>query len=156
MILSFRIALRAFADGTPGEGARLYGGRWNPPGVPVLYTSDSVALAALEVMANMSPNFPEPDDDFCRVTYGIPAGTAIRTVDPNTLPTNWQSHPAPLHLAELGRLWSEDKEHLVLKVPSAIVGDSGWNYLFNPRHPDFSTIQMLKKEPFTFDYRLIR
>lgn len=151
MILAFRIALQAFADGEPGEDARLYGGRWNPPGIPVLYTSDSVALAALEILANMAPNFPEPEDDFYRITYGIPHETTMSILAPASLPQDWQRHPAPLSLAELGRRWTEAGEHLVLKVPSSVVGGEGWNYLINPRHPGFRMVQRLKAEPFTFD-----
>ncbi len=155
MILAFRIEKEAFAHEEPGEGARFYGGRWNPPGIPVLYTSDSIALAALETLANMAPNFPEPEDDFCGTTYGIPDKAAIRVLEPSLLPHDWLKFPAPLALAEVGRQWAEDKEHLVLKVPSVVVRGTGWNYLFNPRYQDFNIIQRLRVEPFTFDARLL-
>lgn len=155
MILAFRIEREAFANGEPGAGARLYGGRWNPPGIAVLYTSDSMALAALEVLVNMAPNLPEPEDGFRGATYGIPDEAAIRVLKPSSLPRDWQKYPAPLSLAELGSQWAAAKEHFVLKVPSVVVGAAGWNYLLNPRHPDFHTVRRLKVEPFTFDPRLL-
>ena len=36
-----------------GEGARLAGGRWNKIGIPMIYTADSLALAALEIMVHL-------------------------------------------------------------------------------------------------------
>lgn len=36
---------QAFDD----EGTRLYGGLWNSPGVKIAYTSENLALAALEI-----------------------------------------------------------------------------------------------------------
>jgi hypothetical protein len=36
-----------------GEGARLAGGRWNPKGTPVIYASQSEALAYLEVLVGI-------------------------------------------------------------------------------------------------------
>src|SRR5260370_1403830 len=44
-----------------GEGARLYGGRWNSQGVTVVYTSPSLALAAVETFVHLEPNL-RPDD----------------------------------------------------------------------------------------------
>ena len=42
-------ALSAF----DGQGAYLFGGRWNPKGVRCVYTSTSSALAVLEVLVHM-------------------------------------------------------------------------------------------------------
>jgi RES domain-containing protein len=51
MIL-YRFAHRKFAKDLSGTGARLKGGRWNPPGIPVIYTSENISLALLEILAN--------------------------------------------------------------------------------------------------------
>ena len=38
-----------------GEGARLFGGRWNSPGTRMIYTSATLSLAALESLVHLSP-----------------------------------------------------------------------------------------------------
>jgi RES domain-containing protein len=43
----WRLARRAFAA-LDGEGARLYGGRWNRAGQPVVYAAQNLSLALLE------------------------------------------------------------------------------------------------------------
>ncbi|MBC8006624.1 MAG: RES domain-containing protein, partial [Prolixibacteraceae bacterium] len=41
-----------------GEGARLYGGRWNRKGVPMVYTAGSQSLAMLKCLCKMSHYVP--------------------------------------------------------------------------------------------------
>ena len=48
-IIKARYAKSAF----DGEGARQFGGRWNSPGVPIIYTSSSMSLAALEMLVHL-------------------------------------------------------------------------------------------------------
>ncbi len=48
-IVKSRVSTAAF----DGEGARLFGGRWNSPGVPAVYASESRALALLEVLVGL-------------------------------------------------------------------------------------------------------
>ena len=42
----YRIAQKAFINDLSGEGARLFGGRWNRRGIPLLYTAESRSLRA--------------------------------------------------------------------------------------------------------------
>ena len=54
---------------------------------------------------------------------------------------------------KIGNQWLLESKTAVLKVPSAIV-DREYNYLLNPKHPDFSKIRILDVTPFSFDNRL--
>lgn len=49
---SYRVARRKYAD-LRGEGARLYGGRCNPPGIAAIYSSENIALAVLEGLVHV-------------------------------------------------------------------------------------------------------
>lgn len=149
----FRIVRAQFANDMSGEGSRLYGGRWSPSGVPALYTSGSIALAALEVLVHAPRGLIMPDI-FRLVTIDVPDKYTIATVDPASLPEHWDKHPAPKQLEDLGRKWAQQGEALVLKVPSAVIGGSEFNYLLNPLHPNYSVVTIAANTPFTFDSRL--
>src|SRR6201986_3495365 len=127
MIL-YRIVKCAYAD-LSGTGARLYGGRWNSEGKPMVYLASSRSLAILEALAHLSPtNMP---DDYCMIVVEAPDN--IAEVDINTLPENWQEYPEQNILKQIGNVFLQKKEKLMLKVPSAIVKEE-YNYLLNPLH----------------------
>lgn len=50
----YRIAKKDFVGDLTGEGARLFGGRWNKKGMRVLYTSKSRSLATVEYLVHVS------------------------------------------------------------------------------------------------------
>src|ERR1700723_1049256 len=84
----WRICRRRYvASAASGEGARLYGGRWNSRGVPVVYGSASLALAAVELFVNLEPN--QRPADLVSIEGQIPEGVAIATLDTKTLPSRW-------------------------------------------------------------------
>lgn len=135
-----------------GEGAARAPGRWNREGTPMVYTAGSLALAALEILANL------PDEQLARQPFvAIPAAfdeTLVLRIDAAALPLKWSSYPAPPATKDLGTQWVKAAASAVLAVPSAIV-PIDLNYLINPRHPDFSKISIGKPETFAFDQRLL-
>jgi RES domain-containing protein len=135
-----------------GEGARLYGGRWNSPGTRVAYASDSVALAALEVLAHLESTAVL--QAYSIATIRFPA-SAIETVDTASLPAEWRRFPSPPENQVLGDRWVAEGRSLVLRVPSAIV-PSASNYLINPAHPRFIAAVVEAPERFAFDPRLLK
>ena len=48
------VAGRHAATALNGEGAALFGGRWNPPGRRMVYTADSLALATVELSVHIT------------------------------------------------------------------------------------------------------
>ncbi len=150
-MIVFRLTRTKFKFDLSGKGAELAGGRWNSVGIPVVYTAESRALAALEVAVHMQLNgVPE---DYLMITIFIP-DTAIRQeIQRKDLPFDWKAFPENRYTQFLGDKFFKENLHLALKVPSAVIqGDH--NILLNPYHPDFSKVKVVSTEPFEFDQRL--
>ena len=87
MVLLYRIGKTKRIRDLSGEGARLYGGRWNLKGTPVLYTSDSTALATLETLVH-SPLHLMPNNRSI-ITLNLPDDLAVRDLSTEDLPSKW-------------------------------------------------------------------
>jgi len=135
-----------------GEGARRYGGRWNKPGTPVIYTSGSLSLAALEYLVRVDSDILP--DSLVSITATIPDSRAIETIHPSGLPSNWKDEIIPVALQERGTSWANGAKSPVLKVPSVVI-EHEWNYVLNPLHPDFTQITWDTGIAFSFDPRLL-
>lgn len=145
-ILKEKHAAKAFS----GEGARLFGGRWNSRGVPLVYTSSTKSLAALETLVHLNPPVL-----FDYVAIRIEFDEAlIETVPPKSLPADWRVEPPPPSSKAVGDRWVREGRSAVLALPSVII-PAELNYLLNPAHPDFRKISIGKPEPFAFDPRLL-
>lgn len=151
MIL-FRIAKTEFIRDLSGTGPRLYGGRWNPKGIGVIYTSESRALAALELFVHLSRTVIPPS--FSLASIEIPDTASMKKITPEELPRNWRTYPAPIKLASLGASWIQSKETLLLRVPSVIMPPEG-NILINPAHPQMTGVRIIKVETYSPDSRLM-
>lgn len=135
-----------------GEGARLYGGRWNSSGTPMIYTAQSQSLAVLEVLVQLES--PEPLKRYLFFEVAIDV-SCMGELDLSTLPRNWKADPVPPRVQAIGDDWVAGGRSAVLRVPSALLpGES--NFLLNPRHPDFRKLRIGKALPFQFDPRFAR
>lgn len=134
-----------------GEGARLYGGRWNHAGTPVVYTSFSLSLAALELFVHLEPELAPAG--LVSAEAEIPSEVLVQEVDALHLPADWRTYPAPETLKDLGTNWARSRESAVLVVPSCIIPRES-NVLLNPFHGDFPKIRLASPEPFAFDPRM--
>ena len=153
MLRAWRINKKRHAEEAfDGEGARLYGGRWNSPGVQAVYASESRALATLEVLAGLQTNSPLPGYVLIPAEFDESLVVAIELED---VPADWKQNPPAPSTQQLGDEWIARGESAVLRVPSALVPRES-NYVLNPRHPDFSTIRVGEPEPVTMDPRLLR
>ena len=134
-----------------GEGARLYGGRWNHKGSAVVYCASSLALAALEVFVHVDPS--ELPDDLMSIPADIPDKLKVERLSPNKLPKSWRASVGPDVLKDIGTTWAQGGQTVALFVPSAIVPEEE-NVLMNPTHPDFAKIKLGLPRPFAFDPRM--
>jgi RES domain-containing protein len=134
-----------------GEGARLAGGRWNSRGTAVVYASETLSLAALELLVHCDPALLP--DDLVAIAIEIPDGVSARRLEAAALGRAWRRHPAPESLARIGDQWARDRTSAILSVPSAVVPGER-NVLLNPVHPDFRRIRARRPERFALDPRL--
>lgn len=149
----WRICRSRYAtEAATGEGARLYGGRWNSRGVRVVYASSSLALAAVETFVNLEPNLRP--SDLVSIEGDIPETLDIDRLDVKTLPPHWHE-TRDESLRRFGDEWIRGGRAAALLVPSAPIRGER-NVLLNPAHPEFSTITFRDPEPFTFDARMFR
>lgn len=136
-----------------GEGPRLFSGRWNTAGVPMVYSSLSLSLAAIEVFVHLEP--VAAPDDLVSVAAELPIDEAdAERIERKKLPADWRrvDHPA---LQRMGSEWARSQRSLVLLVPSVAV-EGEWNALVNPEHPESKAIRVETAKPFLFDGRMFK
>ena len=69
VIRVYRITRQKYQDTfLDGKGAATFGGRWNQVGIPVIYASESRALAVLEILANVR-NMQYMPKDYAKVIF---------------------------------------------------------------------------------------
>ncbi len=134
-----------------GDGGLRATMRWNHRGHRIVYTSQSLSLATLELWVHTPPI--QPLTTYVSVAARIPNDLQITVFDPEALPHDWREDPAPEGLRDLGTRWLVSKVSAVARVPSAIL-PTEYNYLLNPEHPDFGLITMAEPIPFVFDRRM--
>ena len=150
MIHAWRLTSRAHLDtALSGEGARLYGGRWNSPGTAMTYLASSRSLAVLEVLAQLTSTA-----DLARYALLPVHFDSDHVSDLPTLPGDWRALPSPRSTAEEGDRWISEKSSLLLRVPSVIL-PAETNYLLNPAHPAFDSVEMGEPEDLDIDPRLL-
>lgn len=140
----YRICCRTYA-GLDGEGARLYGGRWNSPGKPAVYTSRHLSLAVLEYLVHAE--FDNLPDDLVWLRIDIPDNSIEVFSQPVA--------PDESTAAAFGDAWLTSNRTLALLVPSAVLSVEH-NVILNPSHHDMTYAKVLEMSPFEFDRRLFR
>jgi len=134
---------RAVHTDLSGEGARRFGGRWNSPGRPLVYTAAEAALTVLEVRVNLDLPFELLPDDY--VLLAIDTGELQPEQGPALID--------PEACRAYGDRWLVEQRSVLLAVPSVIVPESH-NVLFNPGHPDAAVVRVVNTRLWRFDSRL--
>jgi len=150
-ITAWRVVKHEFvATAFDGEGARLFGGRWHSSGRAVVYTSASASLGLLEQLVHAEKGLL-PFYLTIPVTFDA---DLVEMIDPVRIPTRWQSSPPPYELQQIGDEWVDSMRSCVLEVPSVIVPHES-NFILNPKHPDFASIEIGDPIALEIDTRLV-
>jgi RES domain-containing protein len=155
-MLVYRIERKKYLHETlSGFGASLSSGfRWNSQHTRMVYTSESRALAMLEVTVHLNGLLDIPTDRYL-VEIEIPDALKIITLNPTDLPKNWNSIPPNIFTQHFGDDFVKELKAPLLKVPSSIVPQE-FNLLINPLHPDSKKIKLKSKHPIPFDPRIFK
>jgi RES domain-containing protein len=137
------------ADLLSGEGARLYGGRWNHKGTALVYAASHASLAVLELLVH-SDVLPR---NMVLVAYDVPDTPAPGSWPRARLPPDWADYPLPRSTQDLGTAWAAGLSGLAVAVPSAVVPIEN-NWLLNPAHRAIAKVKARVIGPFPFDARL--
>lgn len=144
-----RIADRRFDPFSP-IGASLVGGRWNSPGLGVIYASRSYAGAMLECLAHAG--IGRVPRTHVAIAITVAGAVTVERHDESSLPVGWDH--ANLRVARaFGDAWIRERRTAVLVVPSVVARREG-NVLLNPQHPDFKKIVAGSPELVVWDARL--
>jgi len=146
----YRIAKQKFINDLTGEGARLYGGRWNKRGSAMLYFSEHLSLCVLEMLVHTDQQLIT--NNFYFIEVEIPE-KKIETISENKLPNNWRSNNLISETQDFGTNWLQKNNDLALRIPSAVLPSES-NILINPNHIMASKIKIIKTSALHLDARL--
>lgn len=141
------------AEDLGGKGAEISGGRWNRPGMPMVYCSTNIALAALETVVHLNAGALPLNRILVRIDIPDDLWDARMNSLVNLLPFGWDVLPAGKVSLDIGDGWLRSNSAALFEVPSAIVPEES-NVLINPRHPDAGRITSVKTRRWTYDGRL--
>ncbi len=154
MTIAWRLVKKKHAaEALSGEGARLGGGRWNYVGISVVYASETLSLAVLERFVHFTRRDMKIGKSLLSIPIEIPDSVTQIKVLLKDLKTGWDSSPPPDFTRDLGTRWVHEGKSAVLRVPSAVIQNE-YNFVINPKHPDFSKITTGDARPFSLDHRV--
>ena len=120
----------------------------------MVYTSTSLALAALEVFVHVRTQ-DEPSDLVALCAEVPVEATELEERQRKmleTLPKRWRFEDVRL-TRRVGDTWMASGTSLALPVPSVVI-EGEWNVLLNPAHRDAAKIKVVTMRPFRFDERM--
>lgn len=133
-----------------GEGARIFEGRWNSSGVRMVYCSEHLSLAALEILVHIAPLSMRDKFRAFRIVW---PDTIMESRSTSQLPKGWDAATSGAVSKRLGDQWVEQARSAVLALPSVLVPLER-TFLLNPLHPDFGKISITDAGAFVLDPRL--
>ncbi|WP_439482768.1 RES family NAD+ phosphorylase [Cyclobacterium plantarum] len=148
----YRIALTKYCDAS-GEGAKLYGGRWNLPGSPALYGSSSVSSSLLERFTIDAELFSSERYILYSVMEIDVPGDCIHIPDVKELPSDWDAIPPKV----MSQAYGSDllKSGMLCFGVASVVDPGSLNFVINPLSDKVNSIHF-KVYPLQLDHRIVR
>lgn len=146
-LILWRLCNPAYVPGLDGEGARLYGGRWNSVGRAAVYTASHLSLAVLEYFVHIPAEMRRAGafPPLTAVRLAVPEAAVEDAENPKIDDSDWcRAH---------GDRWLAEGRSLALRVPSVVVPQEA-NVILNPAHPDFAAVRVAETARFRFDPRM--
>jgi RES domain-containing protein len=152
-MVGYRLVRHARAsDAFSGEGARRFGGRWNPKNIPVVYGSEHLSLAVLEFRVNQGGY--DPDDQYVYFRFEFDEAL-VESIE--TPPVDWLKRfkeDGSITAAQAyGEGWFLEKRSAVLSAPSAVIRIER-NFVLNPHHTDYAKVVIGAASKLDLDPRL--
>ncbi|MFJ4142684.1 RES family NAD+ phosphorylase [Pseudomonas sp. NPDC089734] len=142
----WRITAARFATDLSGQGAALFGGRWNHMKHKALYVGMTPAICALETFTHCTevPRFA-----LKLVQIRLPDEPELyQEADVNLLGDGWARKPADIRSMDFGTAWLRQGQQLGLIVPSSVLPQAR-HIMVNPLHPAAERIEILAVMDFS-------
>jgi len=149
----FRIAKKIYLNDLSGMGAKIYGGRWNEVGLPLVYTADHLSLAVLEMLANQIRSLV--DNTYGYIELEVPEKLITKTIKESNLGITWRQSHYNEQTVSIGTNWLLSQDSVAMSVPSAVLAQES-NILLNPLHKDFNKIKTIREGELNLDGRLVK
>ncbi|MFC5192576.1 RES family NAD+ phosphorylase [Algoriphagus aquatilis] len=134
----YRLALTQYCD-LSGEGAKIYGGRWNLPGFPAIYAGSSISASLLERLTIDSELLSsERYIRYSVMEFSIPE-PLIFIPEKEDLPLDWNQIPAVRSSMEFGA--NLLKSGITCFAVPSVVDPSSLNFVINPLSEKFHTLE---------------
>ncbi|WP_221390579.1 RES family NAD+ phosphorylase [Dyadobacter sp. NIV53] len=150
-MIVYRLAAKEYISDKLGTGARLFGGRWNPQGLPCIYTSEHISLALLEKYVHAQSR--ENMERIALIKIEVPdIDGLIFNTDEKLLKTNWADDIS--YSQWIGEQILKDLSIIAFTVPSAIIPLER-NVIINPLAIKSDLIKFSEPIDFSTDFRLL-
>ncbi len=149
-MIIYRITSEIYKDDISGNGAAIFGARWNSIGKRMLYASQHISLSILESLVHFKREQIPPN--LYLLYISLPTNIEISTISLQKMKNKWSNHID--YTQWIGDSFIENNQSLVLQVPSAVVPEE-CNFLLNPLHKDYKKISIQKSELLQLDERLM-
>ena len=151
LVKIYRLAHTKFITDLSGEGARLYGGRWNKKGHSMLYFSEHLSLCVLEMLTRIDFEFLIRDYAFIEAEVSDKFIVPIARM--NAISKEWRADPPRVATQDYGSKWLLAGESLALSVASAVLPNEQ-NILVNPNHKQITKLKITATGKLNLDPRI--